>query len=92
MTSLPIYPLPKLQRLSATLPAEGAVCIELQEGIPVLRASASVQKRIAILLRKQQESKLSAEETEELEGYEEIDDYLSFLNRVVRNLLQSQQT
>jgi uncharacterized protein YnzC (UPF0291/DUF896 family) len=51
-----------------------------------------VQKRIATLLRKQQESKLSAEETEELKGYEEIDDYLSFLNRVVRNLLQGQQT
>jgi hypothetical protein len=92
MTSLPIYPLPRLQRLPATLPAEGAVCIELREGIPVLHASASVQKRIGTLLRKQQESKLSVEEARELEQYEEIDDYLSFLNRVIRNLLQAQQT
>jgi len=88
MLSFPIDPLPKLRRLPATLPAEGAVRIELQEGIPVLRASASVHQRIATLLRKQEDSRLSADEMEELEGYEEIDDYLSFLNRIVRNLLQ----
>jgi len=37
-------------------------------------------------------SRLSVEEEQELDSYEEIDDYLSFLNRVVRNLhTQSQQ-
>ena len=91
MALSPIHPFPKLQRLPVTLPIEGAVRLELQEGIPVLRTSTAVQKRITALLHKQQASELSAKEAEELDQYEGIDDYLSFLNRVVRNLLQSQQ-
>ena len=91
MASSPIHPFPKLQRLPVTLPIEGAVRLELQEGIPVLRTSTAVQKRITALLHKQQASELSAKEAEEFDQYEGIDDYLSFLNRVVRNLLQSQQ-
>jgi hypothetical protein len=91
MASSLMHPFPKLQRLPVTLPIEGAVRLELQEGVPIFRASTAVQKRLAALLRKQQASTLSAEEAEELEQYEEIDDYLSCLNRVVRNLLQSQQ-
>ena len=87
----PMHSFPKLQRLPVTLPIEGAVRLELQEGVPIFRASTAVQKRIAALLRKQQASELSAEEAEELDQYEEIDNYLSFLNRVVRNSLQSQQ-
>ena len=86
-----IYPLPKLHHLPASLPLDGAVRLELQNGLPVLRASIAVQRRIAALLRKQQEISLSPEETDELDRYEEIDDYLSFLNRIVRNLLQGQQ-
>ena len=92
MALSPIHPFPKLQRLPVTLPIEGAVRLELQEGIPVLRTSTAVQKRITALLHKQQASELSAKEAEELDQYEGIDDYLSFLNRVVRNSLQSQQT
>ena len=89
--SLPsIYPLPKLHHLPASLPLDGAVRLELQDGLPVLRASTAVQRRITTLLRQQQETALSPEETDELDRYEEIDDYLSFLNRIVRNLLQSQ--
>ena len=71
------------------MPLEGAIRIELQEGVPVLRASRTVQDRVETLLRKQQEGELTEEEAEELDRYEEIDDYLSFLNRVIRNLLQS---
>lgn len=85
-TSVP----PKLQSLPATLPIEGAVSIELQEGIPIFRASSTVQARIETLLDKQQTSGLSAEEEQELNNYEEIDDYLSFLNRTVRNLFLNQ--
>jgi hypothetical protein len=89
--SLPsIYPLPKLHHLPASLPLDGAVRLELQDGLTVLRASTAVQRRITTLLRQQQETALSPEETDELDRYEEIDDYLSFLNRIVRNLLQSQ--
>jgi hypothetical protein len=39
-----------------------------------------------MLLHQQQEGSLSEQEQEELESYEEIDDYLSFLNRITRNL------
>jgi uncharacterized protein YnzC (UPF0291/DUF896 family) len=40
---------------------------------------------------KQQAGTLTEEEAEEVDRYEEIDDYLSFLNRLVRNQLQSPQ-
>ena len=72
--------------LPASPPLDGAVRLELQNGLPVLRASTAVQRRITALLRKQQGTALSPEETDELDRYGEIDDYLSFLNRVVRNL------
>ena len=91
MNTAVVQPFPKLHRLPSTLPLEGAIRIELQEGIPVLRASRTVQARVETLLRKQQECTLTEEEAEELDRYEEIDDYLSFLNRVVRNLLQSSE-
>ena len=81
---------PKLQSLPATLPVEGAVRIELEDGVPIFRASNVVQTRIETLLLKQQASELSPDEEQELDRYEEIDDYLSFLNRTVRNLFQAQ--
>jgi hypothetical protein len=86
-----MYPLPRLHHLPASLPLDGAVRLELQNGLPVLRASTAVQRRITALLRKQQRSALSPEETDELDRYEEIDDYLSFFNRIVRNLLLGHQ-
>ncbi|MBW4490040.1 MAG: hypothetical protein KME12_19845 [Trichocoleus desertorum ATA4-8-CV12] len=82
--------LPKLDRLPASLPIEGAVRIELEEGIPIFRATATVQTRIEELLVKQQQSSLSEEEDQELDCYEEIDDYLSLVNRTVRNLFLTQ--
>ena len=81
--------LPTLQNLPASLSLEGAISIELQEGIPIFRASSIVQNRIAALLAKQQISPLNSEEEQELDSYEEIDDYLSFLNRLARNILQN---
>ncbi|MBD2525894.1 hypothetical protein [Nostoc sp. FACHB-133] len=77
---------PKLNSLPTTLPIEGAVRIDLEEGIPVFRASTTVQSRIEELLAKQQKTPLSAEEEKELDCYEEIDDYISFVNRTIRNL------
>jgi hypothetical protein len=73
------------------LPLEGAVRLDLQEGLPIFHASTAVQRRIATLLRKQQTRALLPEETAELDRYEDLDDYLSFLNRVVRNLMQPRQ-
>lgn len=89
MTITTMRPFPRLHRLPATLPVEGAVRIKLEEGAPIFRASATVQARVEALLLKQRTSRLSVEEEDELDRYEEIDDYLSFLNRVVRNLLQA---
>ncbi|MBD1892888.1 MULTISPECIES: hypothetical protein [unclassified Coleofasciculus] len=81
---------PQLRSLPNSLPVEGAVRIELEEGVPIFRASSFVQTRIEELLSKQQDSPLNTAEEQELDSYEEIDDYLSFLNRTVRNLFLSQ--
>jgi hypothetical protein len=78
--------LPKLRSFPESLPLDGAIGIEFVEGIPIFRASSVVQTRIEALLAKQQDSNLSQKEEEELDCYEEIDDYLSFVNRTVRNM------
>ena len=91
MAETALYPLPNLRNLPAALPMETAVRIELEEGVPVFRASHLIQERIEALLRKQRETHLKAEEEKELDKYEEMDDYFSFVNRVVRNLLQSEK-
>jgi hypothetical protein len=80
--------LPTLRHLPASLPLEGAVRLELQDGVPVLRASTVVQRRITTLLRKQKHGTLSPSNTAEPDQYEDFDDYLSLLNRLVRNSLQ----
>ncbi|MBE9212676.1 hypothetical protein IQ247_08215 [Plectonema cf. radiosum LEGE 06105] len=80
-TNLPL----KLSHLPNSLPLDGAVRIELVEGVPIFRASNLVQGRIEALLIKQKESELTSEEVTELDKYEELDDYLSLVNRIVRN-------
>ncbi len=85
------HSIPKLRSLPGSLPLEGAIRIELEEGVPILRGSSLVQKRVDTLLLKERESGLSSEEAEEFERYEEIDDYLSFFNRVVRNALEGER-
>lgn len=86
-----MQPLPQLRSLPAMLPLEGAVRIELEEGVPVFRASGVIRDRIEDLIAKQQREGLSQREEEEFDRYEEIDDYLSFANRVMRNVIQSEQ-
>lgn len=81
--------LPAIDALPKTLPIDGAVRIELEEGVPIFRATDMVKSRIQDLLLKRQEVPLSQAEEEELDSYEEIDDYLSFVNRILRNLLTS---
>ena len=89
MASAEAFPVPVLVQLPASLPVEGALRLELQEGIPIFRASTVVQHRIATLVAALQTGALSAAEQAELDQYEDLDDYLSFLNRVVRNLRQA---
>lgn len=86
--NLPV--LPTLDNLRRTLPIEGAVRIELEEGVPIFRATDAVCSRIQELLLKQRERPLSQKEEEELDSYEEIDDYLGFVNRTMRNLFLSE--
>ncbi|WP_024546963.1 hypothetical protein [Picosynechococcus sp. NKBG15041c] len=76
---------PMLQRLSNSIPLDGAVRLDLVEGVLIFRASVQVQARVEVLLEKQQFEGLTEAEEEELDCYEEIDDYLSFVNRTVRN-------
>ncbi len=81
-TNLPM----KLSHLPKSLPLDGAIRIELVEGVPIFRASNLVQGRIETLLTKQKIASLTLEDEKELDDYEELDDYLSLVNRVVRNL------
>jgi hypothetical protein len=78
--------MPPFKKLPKTPPVEGAASIFWEEGVPILRASRIVQVRIQELLEKERGHLLSEAEKYELDGYEELDDYLSFVNRVVRNL------
>ena len=75
----------KLSHLPNSLPLDGAVRIELVEGVPIFRASNLVQGRVEALLTKQKESALTYESEKELDEYEELDDYLSLVNRMIRN-------
>jgi len=75
----PITTLPK------NLPLDGAIAITLQDGVMIFRASQNIQQRIENLLDKRQETPLTETEEQELDDFEAIDDYLSFVNRMIRN-------
>lgn len=90
MTLTLVQPIPQIGKLPKTLPREGAVNLELVEGAVVLRVSQVTQERIEELLDKQKLTTLSDVEETELDEYENIDDYLSFVNRLTRNLTQTQ--
>lgn len=79
-TNLPI----KLEHLPKILPLDGAVRIELVEDVPIFRASATVIERIETLMARSYESSLTLDEENELDGYGELDDYLSLVNRIMR--------
>lgn len=74
-----------LNSLPQTLPQENVVKLDLEQGIIIFRASAKVQERIEELLEKEKIETLTPVETEELNAYEEIDDFLSHVNRLIRN-------
>ena len=80
------HQIPKLHGLPLTLPRDGAVQLELEEGVLIFRVSNAVQDRVESLLHKQREASLSPDEAQELDQYADIDDYLSFTNRMLRNL------
>lgn len=80
---------PKLRGLPSSLVRENAVEIEIESGVLIFRASKNTQQRIEGLLHENRISTLSESEKNELDLYEEIDDYLSFLNRLTRNLAEN---
>lgn len=80
---------PLLHSLPVTLPRQGAIDIELEQGVLIFRVSQPSQNRIEELLDKQREAPLNEAEAQELDQYEDIDDYLSYLNRLIRNLAQA---
>lgn len=90
MTMTAVQSIPVLQQLPSTLPLENAVRLELEEGVPIFRATSNVQTRIEDLLEQQKIRALTSAESREMDLYEEIDDYLSFVNRTVRNLLHAE--
>jgi len=83
---------PLLQRLPASVPLDGVVQLEWADGVLIFRASAWVQERIEVLLDRLRVEALTEAEAEELECYEEIDNYLSFVNRTIRNAAFSVST
>ena len=74
-----------LTSLPQTLPLENAVELVLEQGVIVFRASSAVQGHIEELLDRQRAGVLSPREEIELDAFEEIDDYLSHVNRLIRN-------
>jgi hypothetical protein len=76
---LPITTLPK------NLPLDGAIAITLQDGVMIFRASQNIQQRIENLLDKREETPLTEIEEQELDDFAAIDDYLSFVNQMIRN-------
>ncbi len=74
-----------LNSLPQTLPRENAVELVLQDGVIVFRVSPMVQNQIEELVERQKTAGLSPHEENELDAFEEIDDYLSHVNRLIRN-------
>ena len=83
---------PLLSNLPASLPRGGAIEIELEQGALIFRASSTVQIQIKTLVEKERHSRLTPDEAQELRQDEELADYLSFLNRLTRNLAQESNT
>ena len=78
-TITPLTTLPK------NLPLDGAIAITLQDGVMIFRASQNIQQRIENLLDKREKTSLTEIEEQELDDFAAIDDYLSFVNRMIRN-------
>ena len=71
--------------LPDTLPRDRAVELDMVEGVLIFRASQTVRDRIETLLETQRSPGLTEAEENELDQYEELDDYLSLQNRLTRN-------
>lgn len=84
-----IQQLPNLKNLPSSLPKDNAVRLDVEQGVVIFRASKEVSNRVEDLLEKLKSNGLTSEEERELESYEEIDDYLSHVNRLIRNSFET---
>lgn len=84
MTTATLEAVPTSEKLPVTMPRSGAIDLELEQGVLIFRVTPIVQERIETLLDKQRSAALTPAEAEELQQYEVVDDYLSYLNRVIR--------
>ena len=80
-----IQQIPKLRNLPKGLLNDTAVRLELEQGVVIFRASETLKVKIENLLEKYKTDSLTSEEKQEFEAYGEIDDYLSHVNRLIRN-------
>lgn len=78
---------PRINFLPATMLPESAIRVELDEGSLIFKASDRMNERIVDLLSKEKKGLIAPDEKLELDQFEEIDDYLSFVNRLTRNLI-----
>ena len=74
-----------LESLPLSLPRENAVELVLEQGVIIFRASSFVQNHIEEMVDRQKSGFLTPQEESELDAFEEIDDYLSHVNRLIRN-------
>jgi len=84
-----IEQIPKLKNLPRSMTEENAVRLEFEQGVVIFRASREIQDRLENLLEKDKSGGLTADEMKELEVYGEIDDYLSHVNRLIRNSFEN---
>ena len=73
-----------LHRLPNSLPSEGSIGIELVKGLLVFRISTKIQARIETLIAEKTESALTSEEETELAQYQELVDYLNWVNETIK--------
>lgn len=70
---------------SASLPLENAVELVLEQGSNHFQGFVSRSDQIAELLDRQGSGVITPHEESEFDAFEEIDDYLSHVNRLIRN-------
>lgn len=85
MNKQAIQQLPKLKNGVKKLINDQSVNLKIEQGVVIFRASKEMQTRIEDLLEKVKTDSLTAAEEKELTIYQELDDYLSHVNRLIRN-------
>lgn len=73
-----------LHCLPNSLPSEGSIGIELVKGLLVFRISTKIQEPIETLIAQKTESALTSEKETELDQYQQLVDYLNWVNETIK--------